>query len=375
LKKIGLTSNAENSRITMNKWTGVIGLMSGTSLDGLDICYVEFLHDENGYRFKNLIARTLSYSDQQRSDLKNAFFLNDFDLKNFDLEFGKFLASSALNFIAENNLQKKVELIASHGHTIFHQPQNGITVQIGSGDEINKITKIKVINNFRIKDVQLGGQGAPLVPVGDRFLFPEYQACLNLGGFSNISFDRDQERIAFDISPCNLPINQLCQKYFNLEFDRNGDFARSGNLIDTLFNELNTISYYAQSPPKSLGFEWLSTSFMPIIEKYLTESPQDLIRTITDHVGFQINDALKNNKIKEVLVTGGGAYNEYLINYLKRGEAKIVIPSADIVEFKEALIFAFLGYLNLYNSINTLKSVTGASEDSMGGIRHFGHQQ
>jgi len=375
LKKIGLTSNAENSRITMNKWTGVIGLMSGTSLDGLDICYVEFLHDENGYRFKNLIARTLSYSDQQRSDLKNAFFLNDFDLKNFDLEFGKFLASSALNFIAENNLQKKVELIASHGHTIFHQPQNGITVQIGSGDEINKITKIKVINNFRIKDVQLGGQGAPLVPVGDRFLFPEYQACLNLGGFSNISFDRDQERIAFDISPCNLPINQLCQKYFNLEFDRNGDFARSGNLIDTLFNELNTISYYAQSPPKSLGFEWLSTSFMPIIEKYLTESPQDLIRTITDHVGFQINDALKNNKIKEVLVTGGGAYNEYLINYLKRGEAKIVIPSADIVEFKEALIFAFLGYLNLYNSINTLKSVTGASEDSMGGVRHFGHQQ
>jgi anhydro-N-acetylmuramic acid kinase len=114
---------------------------------------------------------------------------------------------------------------------------------------------------------------------------------------------------------------------------------------------------------------------MPIIEKYLTESPQDLIRTITDHVGFQINDALKNNKIKEVLVTGGGAYNEYLINYLKRGEAKIVIPSADIVEFKEALIFAFLGYLNLYNSINTLKSVTGASEDSMGGVRHFGHQQ
>lgn len=359
----------------MNNWTGVIGLMSGTSLDGLDICYAEFNHDENGYRFKNLVAKTQSYSDKQRNDLKNAFFLNDVQLENFDLEFGKFLGSSTLNFIAENNLQNKVELIASHGHTIFHQPQNSITLQIGSGNEINKITRIKVINNFRIKDVQLGGQGAPLVPVGDRFLFSDYQACLNLGGFSNISFDLGNDRIAFDISPCNLPINQLCKKYFNCEFDRNGDLAQSGTRIESLFKDLNSIPYYTQSAPKSLGYEWLNQSFIPIMETHLGEKPEDLIRTITDHVGFQINNALTANRIKEVLVTGGGAYNQYLINYLRKGDAKIIIPSAEIVEFKEALIFAFLGYLNLNNSINTLKSVTGASEDSMGGVRHFGHQQ
>lgn len=359
----------------MNKWTGVIGLMSGTSLDGLDICYVEFTHINANYQFKNLVAKTISYSDDQKSELKHAFFLDTEKLKILDLKFGKFLATSTLNFISENNLHNKVELIASHGHTVFHQPQNGITVQIGSGAELNEITKIKVINDFRVKDVQLGGQGAPLVPVGDRFLFSQYQACLNLGGFSNISFEQGNDRIAFDISPCNLPINQLCKKYFNLEFDRNGDFAQSGNLIDSLFDELNTITYYTQTHPKSLGFEWLTNSFMPIVEKYQSQKPEDLIRTITDHVGFQINSALTNNKIKEVLVTGGGAYNQYLINYLKKGNAKIVIPSSQIVEFKEALIFAFLGYLNLNDSINTLKSVTGASEDSMGGVRHFSHQQ
>jgi anhydro-N-acetylmuramic acid kinase len=206
-------------------------------------------------------------------------------------------------------------------------------------------------------------------------LFSTYQACLNLGGFSNISFDQNQKRIAFDISPCNLPINQLCKKYFNLDFDKNGDVAESGKLIDALFNELNAIPFYSQSPPKSLGYEWLTNSFMPIVEAYSDHKPENLIRTVTDHVGFQISEAFRNSKIQEVLVSGGGAYNKYLINYLKRGGTKIVIPSAEIVEFKEALIFAFLGYLNLNNSINTLKSVTGASEDSMGGVRHFGHQQ
>ncbi|MBK6524136.1 MAG: anhydro-N-acetylmuramic acid kinase [Crocinitomicaceae bacterium] len=357
------------------KWTGVIGLMSGTSLDGLDICYVEFAFINNTYEFRNLKAKTIAYSETWKHDLKNAFYLSPPDLEIFDSVFGKFLAQNTLDFISENVLQNKVELIASHGHTVFHQPNNKITVQIGSGKELNELTGIKVINDFRIKDVLLGGQGAPLVPVGDLHLFSKYQACLNLGGFSNISFDQNQKRIAFDISPCNLPINQLCKKYFNLEFDRNGDIARSGTLIESLFNELNAIPYYSQSPPKSLGFEWLTEKFMPIVDGYADHKPEALIRTITDHVGFQINEALKNNKIKEVLVTGGGAYNQYLINYLKKGEAQIVIPPAEIVEFKEALIFAFLGYLNLNNSINTLKSVTGASEDSIGGVRHFGHQQ
>ncbi len=357
------------------KWTGVIGLMSGTSLDGLDICYVEFAFDNKTYAFKNLKAKTVAYSETWKHDLKNAFYLSPTDLDALDTAFGKFLAQNTLDFISENSLQNKVELVASHGHTVFHQPQNKITVQIGSGKELNELTSVKVINDFRIKDVLLGGQGAPLVPFGDLHLFSTYQACLNLGGFSNISFDQNQNRIAFDISPCNLPINQLCKKYFNLEFDKNGDLAKSGKLIDALFNELNAIPYYSQSPPKSLGYEWLTKSFMPIVEKYQAQKRQDLIRTVTDHVGFQINQALTNSKIKEVLVTGGGAYNNYLINYLKKGRAKVVIPSSEIVEFKEALIFAFLGYLNLNNSINTLKSVTGASEDSMGGVRHFGHQQ
>lgn len=361
--------------MTEKSWIGVIGLMSGTSLDGLDICYVEFSKSDNKYQFRNLIAKTQPYSALWKSNLTGAFYLQPNELAHLDLEFGKYLAESTNRFVAENYLNKKVELIASHGHTIFHQPQNKITVQIGSGIELHKITGFKVVNDFRIKDVLLGGQGAPLVPVGDHYLFSDYQACLNLGGFSNISFTSNGKRIAFDISPCNLPINQICKQHFNCEFDHNGDIAKSGNLIPELFSDLNGLQFYSQNPPKSLGFEWLTQSFMPVVNKYNQFKPADLITTITTHIANQITEVLKNNQINEVLVTGGGAYNTFLINLLKVGGTKITLPSSEIIEFKEALIFAFLGYLNLNDSINTFKSVTGASEDSMSGVRHFGHQQ
>ena len=355
------------------EWTGVIGLMSGTSLDGLDLCYVEFAKNGNDFTFRNLLTKAKPYDKFWRDKLKGSFYLSAEQLQELDSDFGKFLAEQVNLFIDENKLQTKVQLVASHGHTVFHQPQKGITVQIGSGKIIHELTKLNVINDFRILDVQLGGQGAPLVPVGDHYLFHEYAACLNLGGFSNISFEKSKQRIAFDISPCNLPINLFVAKYFDKEFDEDGKLAESGQIIQELLNQLNSISFYKQPYPKSLGFEWLTSQFLPIVEKYTNSKPIDILRTFVEHIAIQISNVLNNHGISNVLLTGGGAYNAFLVSRIEAlTKSKIIVPEKNIIEFKEALVFAFLGYLNIKNTINTFKSVTGAKEDSIGGKRHFG---
>lgn len=357
------------------KKTGVIGLMSGTSLDGLDCCYVEFWKEEGLYQYGNLLTQNFPYDDFWRTRLKQAFYLQPEELQALDLEYGTYLGQRVKEFIRGHDLAKEVELIASHGHTVFHKPALKQTVQIGDGATLQRLTGIPVINNFRITDVLLGGQGAPLVPVGDHLLFHQYDACLNLGGFSNISLTQNQTRIAFDIGPCNLPINELCTKHFGRQFDANGDLARSGKINPALLDALNDLPYYKQTPPKSLSYEWLSTEFQPILNQFAHESPQNLLASVTAHAAQQIRQTLDFYKPERLLVTGGGAYNQLLIDLLSSSKTEIVRPESELIEFKEALIFAFLGYLNLTNTINTYKSVTGASQDSIGGIRHFGHQQ
>ena len=348
--------------------------MSGTSLDGLDCCYVEFQASGDSYIYSNLITKSIPYQANWKQKLKNAFFSSPKELEEVDKEYGKFLGEQVNAFIAEKKLSGKIDVIASHGHTIFHQPLNGITVQIGSGEEILKSTHINVINDFRITDVKLGGQGAPLVPVGDHFLFSDFEACLNLGGFSNISLIDNKERIAFDVSPCNLPINLLMQQEFRLDYDNKGEKAKAGKISKSLFADLNGLSFYTQSHPKSLGVEWLNQNFMPIVAKHDQLKIEDILNTVTEHIAFQIAQVLNKFELKNVLITGGGVFNDFLIQRLKsQTSTKIIIPEPELVEFKEAIVFAFLGYLNLKNKINTLKSVTGALDDSIGGIRHFFH--
>ncbi|MBK7130581.1 MAG: anhydro-N-acetylmuramic acid kinase [Crocinitomicaceae bacterium] len=351
---------------------GVIGLMSGTSMDGLDCCYAEFSRANGQFYFSNMIAHTYTYDEDQKKFLRAAFHKNSEQLKQTDQQFGYYLAEKVKHFIQQHHLENKVSLIASHGHTIFHEPAKGVTVQIGNGSIMNQLTGIRVINDFRIKDVQLGGQGAPLVPVGDQYLFAQYPACLNLGGFSNISLIHQGQRVAFDISPCNLPLNIVCEKYLNVPYDHAGSIAAGGKCYDPLLQKLNTIPYYQQQAPKSLGYEWLTHEFMPVVEEFPLPI-EDLLSTLCQHIGHQIVRVLDENQLKEVLVTGGGAYNTHLINILKKSACKITLPDTAIIDFKEALIFAFLGFLNFHDSINTFKSVTGAKEDSMGGIRHFSH--
>jgi len=280
-------------------------------------------------------------------------------------EYGKYIGQQVLNFIEANKF--KPDFIASHGHTIFHKPDEQLTLQIGDGNTIAAITGYPVVFDFRSLDVSLGGQGAPLVPIGDKLLFGEYDFCLNLGGFANISFEKNNQRMAFDICPVNFVLNHLAEKEHK-SFDTDGELAKSGKVNPELLNELNLLAYYKLSSPKSLGREWVEEKVFPLLEKY-NLSNIDLISTFTEHVAIQIARVIKNEKGNSLIITGGGAYNKYLIDRIKHhSNIRVLIPEALLVEYKEALVFAFLGLLRLRGEVNCLSSVTGASRDSSTGV-------
>ena len=346
---------------------GVIGLMSGTSLDGLDICFARFNFNKI-WSFDRLITKTIPYEPHWRSQLDQAIHLSSENLSKLDASFGDFLAVQTHAFMLEHKLFDQVKLIASHGHTVHHRPSEGVTVQIGDGQRIADALNINVVYDFRTKDVELGGQGAPLVPVGDELLFHEYDACLNLGGIANISFKKGGDRIAFDIAPCNLPLNKIMRDFFQKEYDQDGQLAGSGEVIPTLLKSLNQLEYYQLFPPKSLGVEWLEAHFYPLIEQYENFKKEDILRSIIAHETDQIARVFNQEKLNNVLITGGGAYNTYLIDQLKhKTQTEIILPSNQLIAFKEALIFAFLGVLNVRDEINTYRSVTGAKRNSKGG--------
>lgn len=342
-----------------------LGLMSGTSLDGLDICHVAFQKDDLGkWTFKILNSATFSYSETWENKLRNAIHLSAEELFELNSEYGFYLGEKVLEFIEQYSLEN-IDLIASHGHTVFHQPQKKFTVQIGDGRAIKILTNIPVIYDFRSQDVLMGGNGAPLVPIGDELLFSEFDACLNIGGFSNISFKENGKRIAFDICPVNIVLNQF-SKHLGKDYDENGDFARNGMINEALLSALNSIPYYQQSPPKSLGMEWVSEYILPRLK---TDDPSTILATFTEHAAIQIAEVFNKNKIKNVLFTGGGTYNSFLIERIKmKTQTEIIVPEKEIINFKEALIFAFMGVLRMKNENNVLSSATGSLQDHCSGI-------
>ena len=346
----------------------VIGMMSGTSLDGLDLACVQLTKTDH-WKVEILKCKTIAYSKDLSSKLSESMKLDGFDLRILDVEYGRWLGKQCRKFMVDNNL--KPDLIVSHGHTVFHQPSKGLTVQIGSGYEIATATATKTVYDLRSMDVALGGQGAPLVPIGDKMLFGEYDFCLNLGGFSNISFQEDGQRLAFDICPVNTVLNHLSSK-LGFEYDECGKLARSGKLIPALLKQLNGLPYYAVKPPKSLGIEWVNAYILPLLKENQIE---DQLHTFCQHVAAQVISTCANynkkGEISTLLVTGGGAKNLFLIELMQEkaeGQLDIIIPEKEIIDFKEAIIFAFLGLLRALNKINTLSSVTGATKNSSGGI-------
>lgn len=334
-----------------------IGLMSGTSLDGLDIAYCEFNYRDNKWDYSIKHSRNIPYNNNIRDRLIEAENTSSSEFVKIDKEFGVFLGEKTKEFIDDYKLE--VDFISSHGQTIFHQPNINLTTQIGDINSIASITNTKTIGDFRRKDLALKGQGAPLVPIGDRLLFSSYPYCLNLGGFSNISFEKNDKRIAYDICPVNIVLNSLAQRE-GKPYDKDGEMAKQGNINFELLEKLNSLEYYKLQDKKSLGKEWVLENIFPLLASY-DISNLDLISTYTNHIAIQI----ANNINGDVLITGGGAYNKYLISLIKdKINSKITIPDSIIIDYKEALIFAFLGVLRLREEINCLSSVTGAIKDS-----------
>lgn len=348
----------------------IIGLMSGTSLDGLDLAYCHIWEENGTWKFDIKATKSVGYIPEMEVKLKDAIFLPADELLQFHNSYGTWLGEQTKIFIQEQNLA--VDYIASHGHTTHHQPQNGLTFQIGSGQHLANEAGVPVICDFRTNDVALGGQGAPLVPIGDQLFFGEYDFCLNLGGISNISFDNNGKRIAYDVGLANMGLNYSTRKA-GLNFDDGGQLARKGTINQTMLNSLNNLAYYDLPFPKSIGYEWFVEKVVPIIEA-TDDTLENILHTHVVHVAEKVaKDILKNTtKTKNtLLVTGGGALNNFLIETLqqKLGKTvKVMVTPKQIIEFKEALVFALMGVLRIENKINVLKAVTGSKRDSSSGV-------
>jgi anhydro-N-acetylmuramic acid kinase len=346
----------------------VIGLMSGTSLDGLDIACCLFERSEKTWRYSIEAADTMKYPRQWLKRISNAHTLNGEELIAFDIEYGKLIGGLTKDFIDHYKL--KPDFIASHGHTVFHQPARGFTYQAGNGNAIHAITDLPVVFDFRSQDVILGGQGAPLVPAGDKFLFSEYDICLNLGGIANLSLEVNRQRKAFDICFTNMGLNYLAAKA-GKEFDKNGKMAESGEVNQNLLRKFTKLYDSIEENRPSLGRELFEKKFLPLLDDKKISIP-DKLRTLTESSASAIVSAiLERKKNPKVLCTGGGAFNTFLISRmldLAGDDATLILPEENIIKFKEALVFAFLGLLRVRDEVNCLKSVTGATRDTSAGV-------
>lgn len=346
-----------------------IGVMSGTSLDGIDLVACEFIKVGQTWRYSTIAGTTVNYTPQMYQRLLTSHTLCGRDLALLHSDYGTYIGNLVRNFVQSINFQP--DIVASHGYTVFHEPQVGMTLQIGSGAHIAAACGINCVCDFRTTDVALGGNGAPLVPIGDLLLFGNYAGCLNIGGFANLSFTNNNQRIAYDICPANFVFNFLARK-MDLEYDVSGNAGRKGQCDNQLLNLLNNNSYYSSPAPKSLGREFVEQQVLPLFGN--RTDYQNLLCTYYHHAAQQIasNIDLANG---QVLVTGGGAYNSFLMELIAQNckTSTPIIGEKTEVELKEAIIFAFLGALRISNETNCLKSVTGAKYDNIGGCIYLGN--
>ena len=343
----------------------VIGVMSGTSMDGVDLACCEFRKQDGHWNYTIQAAQTFPYDEKWRNRLSLLYqqFIEVYPKTH--AYYGRYLGQLINEFIDRNQLQ--VDFISSHGHTIFHQPQAGFTAQIGDGAAISAETGLPVVCDFRSMDIALGGQGAPLVPIGDQLLFSQYEACLNLGGIANISFANSQGVQAFDICPCNIVLNRVA-RWLGQAYDDKGRIAASADSEDALLAKLEELPFYKIQGAKSLGREWINDSFWPIIKSFPNLGEPEKMATLSQHIANQIVQVIHKYNLQKILITGGGAFNLHLLDLIKKQtNAELIVPDDSIVNFKEALIFAFLGVLRINNQTNVLSSVTGSKHNHIAG--------
>lgn len=367
----------------------VIGLMSGSSLDGLDIAFVEFTEIAGKWKYEIKCAACIEYENDWINKLKNAIYFQAFDYQLLHIDFGRFLGEKVNEFIEKFELQHRVSLISSHGHTTFHFPEKKMTHQLGEGAAIASETQLPVVTDLRSMDIAFGGQGAPIVPLGEKLLFPGYHYFLNIGGIANISFNSkptniedsylaSEEIIAFDICAANRVLNMLSLEK-NMPYDEDGKLASKGKINEELLQKLNTLEYYHLPHPKSLANTFGTDIIFPLVKSFKL-STEDSLRTYVEHISIQIKNSLQSGfsktEIQQLMITGGGAFNKFLIEriskHLEEINFEIFIPSDEVVIYKEALIMALLGTLRWREQYTVLSSVTGAKRNSIGGALWLG---
>lgn len=360
----------------------VIGIMSGSSLDGLDMAFAEFEESRGKWSFEIKAAKCKPYNNEWLQKLQNATSLSAYDYLLLHTAYGKYVGEQVNEFIEEFNLHHKVQLIASHGHTTFHAPASGMTAQLGDGAAIAAATEINVVSDLRAMDVAFGGQGAPIVPIGEKLLFNDYSFYLNLGGIANLSYKSNNDYIAFDVCAANRVLNMLA-KAEGKEYDKGGCMAASGKVYTPLLSRLNTLSYYSLPYPKSLANDFGTDIVFPLVQAF-DLSNADKLRTYTEHVVMQIVYSIQklstNNDIRNVklLATGGGTFNTFLVKRfaeaLQAFAIQVVVPEATIINYKEALIMGLIGVLRWREEYNVMQSVTGARRNSIGGAVWIGQE-
>jgi anhydro-N-acetylmuramic acid kinase len=355
-----------------------IGLMSGSSLDGLDLVFAELAESAGSWNYEILAADCYAYEADWTERLKNAIHLNALDYQLLHTAYGHYLGGQVNRFIDEKGLDFKVGLIASHGHTTFHVPAKKMTAQLGDGAAIAATTCLPVISDLRALDVAFGGQGAPIVPIAEKLLFKDYSLFLNIGGIANISFGKGEKYMAYDVCPANRVLNLIANRV-DKEYDADGALAASGGVQEQLLERLNALAYYSQSHPKSLANDFGTDEVYPLIQACHL-SPADAAATMVAHIAAQIKSAISQFGIQDsrLLVTGGGAFNTFLISELTKSlnefAIEVIVPDSQTVQYKEALAMALIGVLRWRQEYNVLSSVTGAKRDSIGGAVWIGQE-
>jgi anhydro-N-acetylmuramic acid kinase len=358
-----------------------IGVMSGSSLDGLDIAFVEFHENAGNWTYELKNAACYVYNNFWQERLRTATSLNALNYQLLHAEYGHYIGDQINKFIDDHHLHYQAALITSHGHTSFHLPSKKMTAQLGDGAAIAAQTQLPVVTDLRSMDVAFGGQGAPIVPVGEKLLFNGYDFFLNIGGIANISFNTEKY-IAFDVCAANRVLNMLAADA-GKEYDEGGKMAASGKIIPQLLEKLNVLDFYKQHFPKSLSNEFGTEIVYPMIRQ-MNISIDDSLRTYVEHIVLQIKNSVfilkkeSKNKNRKLLVTGGGAFNTFLIQRLTDElielETEVIVPDENLVKFKEALIMAFIGVLRWRLEYNVFSSVTGALQNSIGGALWMGQE-